>query len=320
MKSPFSLDNLEPKNKLSQQARLLFKDKDFLDDCAKARGGLLKDVMRQVEQLQPKITSEKQVEDILQLADKKVSERYHVDVGAAIDKLLKKNDKKSQKEIGRLIAEVESEGMKEVLRYDAEYLAKKESLAADVAVFKFSRALADKYGRRHGFSPTWGWCHTITMFLLFNEKTTPWPLDVPNDVFAALHAEEHGEKVLTKLNFEIKVMESPLLGNQELYIQIFDTTASRDVVAGWRFIDAARKVLLGKKRAYPKRNLALAEQVLDLDKKMGNEYGSDWKKRDIIFGESGEAFTPESGAKESKERKKIKQTRYSYKRRFDSKS
>jgi hypothetical protein len=319
MKSPFNLDALEADNKTSQQVRELFKDTEFLHDCAQARANL-KQVMRQVEQLQPKITSGKDIDDILKLAEQRVSERHHMDVGASVRKLSEKKDKKSQMAFNRLTAEVEAEAMQEVQRFDAEYLQKKEELASSPAVFEAVWALADKHGKRFKFSPTWGWRYTITMFLLFEERTTPWRIDVPPDVFAALHAEDHGDNALNKLNFEIKVIEHPITGKPELYIQILDTTASKDVAIGWRFVEAAQRVVLGKKRFYPKKNLGLSEQVFELDRKMGKGFGSDWEKRDIIFGESGEAFTPKSAAKESKERKKIKQTRYSYKRRFDSKS
>ena len=100
-----------------------------------------------------------------------------------------------------------------------------------------------------------------------------------------------------------------------LYLRILPDTSLQDVKNGWAEIEKARNFLFGKKRFYPLKNLELAKQILNIDKKYGIRKGvSDYNKQDMIFGEK-ETFKEEDVGI-----RKIKQNRHRYKKRFGLKS
>ena len=96
-----------------------------------------------------------------------------------------------------------------------------------------------------------------------------------------------------------------------LYLRILPDTSLQDVKNGWAEVEKARNFLFGKNRFYPLKNLELAKQILDIDKKYGIRKGiSDYNKQDIIFGGKETFEEEDTGIR------KIKQNRHRYRKRF----
>lgn len=125
------------------------------------------------------------------------------------------------------------------------------------------------------------------------------------------------EKKIDKLgldaNFNIEILTDPLSNEEQVHIIPFENTTIADIKKYWKKVTEINKILYHKKgidkRYYPLKNLNIANQLFNLDK----IEKSDWIKQEKIYGE----ITDENFAKKEKLRKnRLKQIRYSYKKRI----
>jgi len=84
------------------------------------------------------------------------------------------------------------------------------------------------------------------------------------------------DHIYPDINFGVKLIENEETREPELYIQIYEDTALREVKKHWKLIKKCQeslKRLKGiKKRYYPLKNLSIAEELAGLDKNKEKEY------------------------------------------------
>lgn len=138
-------------------------------------------------------------------------------------------------------------------------------------------------------------------------------------------------KVPPDLNFAIKIIENKKTKEPELFIHIFENTVLRDIEKNWGLISECReklqefkKINETEKRFYPLKNLPVAKELRNKDRKKYHIY------HDIVSGElekikmtdkskALEIYNniPFSKEAELKAANKIKQIRYQFKKRLN---
>lgn len=176
----------------------------------------------------------------------------------------------------------------------------------------------DDLGLRYRLRPKERWEVVLNYYILYGEIMAPFAMSNREFEFffdgksVAQTNFKPDEIKISLHNFDVAIKHSP---DPRLYIEIFQDTSADDVKNGWGVVDEIRKAVLGKKRFYPLKSLALEKQILSTDAKKTKV--SDWEKQQKIFGEAkGRGW----GKKETRRRRVIKQTRSRYKKRFKPKS
>jgi hypothetical protein len=199
----------------------------------------------------------------------------------------------------------------------SKYLAKSK-IEDDSMVRNAALVLAAKYDLR----PLGAWAQSLVSLILYGHCNPP-SFDslssltsllnranpkVRDEVFDAISE-------LRKQNFGMTAIRDRYTGNLSIFIELFQNTSKNDIVAGWGAIKKIKDLALGKRNFYPLKNLDLANKISSLDE--SKKSVSDTEKMEEIFGEAGGA---NFGKIEEKRKRKIKQTRSRYKKRFGTKS
>ncbi|MDP3948615.1 MAG: hypothetical protein Q8Q17_01550, partial [bacterium] len=170
---------------------------------------------------------------------------------------------------------------------------------------------------KYALSPKESWMGALSNFLLYGgsmiplsgiNQTITFPTPKEESDF-----ESHMVNSLVGQNFGMVIEKERK--ETMLFVRIYDDTSLEDIKKGWKLIDEARRKVLSKKRFYPLKNLELAEKINKVDIK--NPGMTDWEKQQEIF---GEVSAQNWGEIETQRRRKVKQTRSRYKKRFKPKS
>jgi len=127
------------------------------------------------------------------------------------------------------------------------------------------------------------------------------------------------------MNFDLEVRKNKKTKEQELFVQIFESTSWRDLKKHWKIINDLQKELKKEKgidkRYYPKKNLEIEKKIIKLDKSKYKKYyeptSNEWinqkitdqKKAFEIYDDS--LFDEED---EQKAKNRIKQIRHRHKK------
>lgn len=197
----------------------------------------------------------------------------------------------------------------------------KSKIESHPTIVAAARLLATKYE----LEPLLAWTYSLVSLILYGYSYPPIfeSLRDLTPLLIKLNPKKRAEAMnaiseLRQQNFGILARKDEYTGKMSLYIQLLGNTSKNDIVRGWGAIKKIKDLALGKGNFYPLKNLDLASKISSLDE--SEKSASDWEKRDKLFGGDDKVMTPEIGVEESKQRKKIKQTRYSYKKRFGTKS
>ena len=126
------------------------------------------------------------------------------------------------------------------------------------------------------------------------------------------------------MNFDIETRKNKKTKEQELFIQIFESTSWRDLKKHWKVINNLQKRLKKEKgidkRYYPKKNLEIEKQLTELDKSKYKKYyeptSGEWIK--LKTTDQRKAFeiyndNLSDDGDEQKAKNKIKQIRHRHK-------
>jgi hypothetical protein len=129
------------------------------------------------------------------------------------------------------------------------------------------------------------WQYSVAVYILVNEFFSP-------DIFYSLQIfdflpEEAVKDTMIRpddINFALKIIKNKKTKENELYVQIFETTTSKDIKKNWKTIVKYQKKLREekdiKKRFYPSSNL----KAIDKIKKLRKDGLSDWEIQEEIYG------------------------------------
>jgi hypothetical protein len=118
------------------------------------------------------------------------------------------------------------------------------------------------------------WQYPLTFYILTND------FEQPNIWFGIKLLEIISQKELIQLpknmNFDVEVRKNKETREQELFIQIFESTSWRDLKKHWKVINDLQERLKKEKgiqkRYYPKKNLEIGKQLAKLDKLKYEQY------------------------------------------------
>jgi hypothetical protein len=221
------------------------------------------------------------------------------------------------------IAEQSSPEIRANFKLLIQYAEKQSDLESDPYLKEDVKKILQQYD----LSPETAWEFSVMNFILHGKFSDPLLAHFDFRLLPFNKKEKFQEemKSLSNLmisrdmmgnNFCVFLEKDNQTNEPVVLIRLFNNTSKKDIVSGWKYIASIRDSALKKgKRFYPLKNLDLANRINRLDKD-GN-LKSDWEKQEEIFGEVASA---NFGEVESQRRKKIKQTRSRYKKRFGTKS
>ena len=177
--------------------------------------------------------------------------------------------------------------------------------------------------KQHKLYPISLWRDKIIIFIVTNDFS--FSNKLAGKGLAEYSSSEEISQIPEDMNFSPKIEKNKDTKEQELFIQIYETTSLQDIKKYWHTVkhyqDKLKKAKKIGKRYYPKKSLETAEKLFPLDKttksekyyeptldKWINEKITDQKKALAIYGNNLSNKKEEQKAKNT-----IKQIRHRYK-------
>ena len=175
---------------------------------------------------------------------------------------------------------------------------------------KFNQDVLDLC-RKYKLYPMSLWYYGVTLFIVTNNF---FPLNQWGGMeLVEYSSSEEVSQIPKDMNFDPKIRKNKRTKEQELFIQIYETTSLQDIKKYWHTVkyykDKLKKNKKIDKNYYPKKSLEIAEKLFPLDKIKSK---SDWEKHDAIYGEPTSS-SKKDGEKETKKTKNLRKIRYRYK-------